>query len=111
MKNNIYDTKTYNFRDYVEKFLDFPQLENIHKDFPFGEILISGTDQNRHLHRKFYNGMDNSAEFVKLYRKFVKEIMKMLSFKSFPHLESINRTTLRSSPFIKIKNTITMKMK
>ena len=30
MKNNNYDTKTYNFRDYVEKFLDFPHLESIH---------------------------------------------------------------------------------
>ena len=89
MKNNNYDTKTYNFRDYVEKFLDFPHLESIHKDFPFGEILISGTDQNRHLHRKFYNGMDNSPEFVELYRKFIKEIVfplfnEEVVFQKFP---------------------------
>ena len=89
MKKINYNTSNYNFRDYVEKFLDFPSLENIHTDFPFDEVLVYGTDQNRHLHKKFYQGMDACPEFVNLYRNFVKETIVPLFddeiiFQKFP---------------------------
>ena len=72
---NNYNTKIYNFREYVEKFLNFTCLEKIHTDFPFSEVLASGTDQNRHLHKKFYQGMDASPDFVALYQDFVKNMV------------------------------------
>jgi hypothetical protein len=89
MKRINYDTKIYNFREYVEKFLGFLSLETIHEDFPFGELLVSGTDQNRHLHRKFYNGMDSSNDFISLYRKFIQETIcplfdEEIIFQKFP---------------------------
>jgi hypothetical protein len=89
MKKINYNVNTYNFRNYVEKFLNFSNLESIHKDFPFDEVLIYGTDQNRHLHKKFYQGMDNSTDFVNLYRKFIKKIVAPLFkeeiiFQKFP---------------------------
>lgn len=73
MTNTIlYITDDYPFRYIVEKYLDFKNLEQIHEKYNFEETLLSGTDQNRHLHRKFYNSMDKDGEFVFLYRRFIE---------------------------------------
>ena len=70
-----YDTSDYKFRELVERYLDFRNLEQIHVKFPFEERLLTGTDQNRHLHRKFYQEMDNDLSFIFLYKKFIKEVV------------------------------------
>jgi hypothetical protein len=89
MKKNNYSTTVYNFREYVEQFLDFSCLEDIHNSFPFEEVLIYGTDQNRHLHKKFYQGMDACPAFINLYRDFIKnEVSPLFNekiiFQKFP---------------------------
>ena len=66
----FYKTSEYPFRDLVEKYLNFKNLEKIHQKYKFKNTLLSGTDQNRYLHRKFYKSMDVDDEFVSLYRKF-----------------------------------------
>ncbi len=70
-----YDTKSFDFRSVVEKYLEFKNLEKIHQKYKFGEILKFKTDQNKHLHRKFYDAMDKDINFTKLYKKFIKEII------------------------------------
>tara|TARA_Y100001963_G_scaffold151718_1_gene235113 strand:- start:952 stop:1590 length:639 start_codon:yes stop_codon:yes gene_type:complete len=69
----FYNIEDYPFRVLVEKYLDFKNLEKIHDKYNFEETLLSGTDQNRHLHKKFYSSMDKDGEFVSLYRQFIKD--------------------------------------
>ena len=73
-----YDTKKYKFRELVELYLNFSNLEQIHVKFPFEERLLTGTDQNRHLHRKFYQEMDDDKSFIFFYKKFIKEVVAPL---------------------------------
>lgn len=70
-----YDTKKYNFRQIVQDYLEFEDLQKIHKKYSFGEVLKEGTDQNQHLHRKFYDRMDADTGFVTLYKKFIEEVV------------------------------------
>jgi len=89
MKKTKYDTNKYNFRKFVESFLEFENLEGIHEEYKFDKILEFGTDQNRYLHKKFYKGMDNSSDFISIYRSFVKEYVnnmfeEKMIFQKFP---------------------------
>lgn len=89
MKKISYNTKTFNFREFVENFLEFKNLENIHEQYAFDEVLEFGTDQNRYLHKKFYKGMDSSSGFVSVYRSFIKNVVNTLFdeemiFQKFP---------------------------
>jgi hypothetical protein len=73
-----YDTRDYKFRELVELYLEFSDLEQIHVKFPFEEKLLTGTDQNRNLHKKFYQEMDSDRSFIFFYKKFIKEVVAPL---------------------------------
>ena len=77
MIRRAYDIKLFDFKQIIESYLDYTNLPFIHKDYPFASTLISGTDQNQDLHKKFYNKMDNDERclFVNTYTKFIKEVI------------------------------------
>jgi|TARA_R110000824_G_scaffold112520_4_gene261762 hypothetical protein len=91
MIRRAYDIKLFDFKQIIESYLDYTNLPFIHKDYPFASTLISGTDQNQDLHKKFYNKMDNDERclFVNTYTKFIKEVILKpykcpMVFQTFP---------------------------
>lgn len=75
MSKFSYDTDKYGFLELVQKYLDFNNLQKIHEEYKFEEVLKEGTDQNQVLHRKFYDKMDADDEFIKLYRSFIQQVV------------------------------------
>ena len=70
-----YDTDKYRFLQLAQEYLEFKDLQKIHVEHKFDEVLKEGTDQNQFLHRKFYNKMDEDDSFIKLYKTFIKEVI------------------------------------
>tara|TARA_R110000744_G_scaffold85265_2_gene166653 strand:- start:8206 stop:8862 length:657 start_codon:yes stop_codon:yes gene_type:complete len=87
-----FNTNKYNFRELVENYLDFQDLENIHSNYPFDGMLTNseGTnpDQGQSLHKKFYEGMDSDKNFKSLYDDFIENIVAQnfgeIIFQKFP---------------------------
>jgi len=80
MKRLYYSTTTFPFKSVVEDYLNHTNLPLIHEDHSFKETLIRGTDQAQPLHRKLYDAMDEDRNqtLVKLYKKFIKEVIQPL---------------------------------
>ena len=79
----------YDFESKAKLYLDYQELNKIHNDHKFLDLLIEGTDQSQHLHRMFYKGMDNDEDFVDLYVSFIKDIIyprynEELLYQKFP---------------------------
>ena len=77
MKRLAYDTTIFPFKSVTEDYLNNTKLHLIHKDHPFKETLVYGTDQAQLLHRIFYDMMDGDVNqtFVNLYRRFIKKVI------------------------------------
>jgi len=77
MKRLTYDTTIFPFKSVTEDYLNNTKLHLIHKDRPFKETLVYGTDQAQLLHRIFYDMMDGDVNqtFVNLYRRFIKKVI------------------------------------
>ena len=91
MKLITYPTSDFRFREAVEDYLNYQQLEKVHEDYAFQETLVHGTDQAQPLHRTFYDAMDGDINqtFVGLYNRFIKEVVAPLHeeeiiFQKFP---------------------------
>lgn len=80
MKKIQYDPKKFNFRNKVREYLNFNDLENIHKFDTFEGILTDAnggnSDQGQTLHRKFYDEMDADPSFKELYNAFISSVIK-----------------------------------
>lgn len=74
MKVLNYPVEDYPFRDIVCDYLGYYNLQLIHQDYEFDELLAQGTDQSQILHRTFYDAMDNDSDqkFVNIYKNFIK---------------------------------------
>lgn len=87
-----YDVRSFPFRTYVEKFLEFNDLERIHEQFMFKGRLTSSMgnipDQGQYLHKKFYSEMDSDPSFKFLYDEFIKKIVaphfSQILFQKYP---------------------------
>lgn len=73
MKTIEYNIHKYDFRGIVERYLDVTNLETLHVEHKFQEVLVYGTDQDQDLHRLFYQNMDENPEFVDLYNEFIHQ--------------------------------------
>ena len=74
-----YDTEKYSFKKIISKILDVDDLTQIHKvyyddNFKRENYIkgVGGALQDTYFHKKFY---ENKDVFLKLYRKFIKEVI------------------------------------
>ena len=74
-KKYSYNLDEYNFRQEIEKMFGTNQLERIHEieDCDFG-ILDMETDNTTHLHKKFYEKVEQT-NFLDDYKKFLKDVI------------------------------------
>lgn len=90
-----FDTKKYNFRQYVQNLFNLSDLEKLHKSFDFDTENIKPISKDTHSspHKIFYKKLDDGwKDFVSLYNQFIKDfVLKTLSkdeilFQTFPNL-------------------------
>ncbi len=76
-----YDIKEYNFVDEIKKLYEIENLENMHKEWKDAieyKVLDNiRTDQRTLYHKHFYDNA-NKTNWYKIYKKFVKEIIRPL---------------------------------
>lgn len=75
MKEILFDSSIFDFQSLVKKYLKCDNLELVHEQCRFEDVLKHGTDQNQKLHRMFYDGMDSSDEFINMYKAFIKDVI------------------------------------
>ena len=93
LHHGAYDTVLYPFRESVERYLEYCDLEHIHNDHRFSGLLTNAagkhSDQGQFLHRKFYDGMDRDSIFKPMYDSLIQDVVapifnEPILFQKFP---------------------------